>query len=410
MLITKGDYMRILLIEDELFYYKLIAPELKKAGYDLKYVRTGKKGLDTIPSYEPDMLIVDLRLPDISGFEIVERLRNDPDYNHIPVIFITTQNNLETKLKAFDIGADDYLVKPFQPEELVARLGILARRGKIMRLMQEMDDGSSGEATSMAVHSLRGGVGLSSLALNLSLAFQQLWVKKILLVDTVFAAGQIAIMLNATPRTTWDSMVGITEDEIDDELIEELICHKSDSISYVAAPRTPLATDSFTANFWKVTLEKIKTHSNFLVFDTAHDFSDATISVLTAVQRVLLVITPDMASLRAAVSALEVYDKIGIRSDQIKLILNHTVNIAGIKTPQMEKVFGREIDYVLPYEPREVFRAINFGEPFILSRPDIPVSAAIEDMAYDLSDSSYKSLPPASPSAAWKRVNERLNK
>jgi len=117
-----------------------------------------------------------------------------------------------------------------------------------------------------------------------------------------------------------------------------------------------------------------------------------------------------MASLRAAVSALEVYDKIGIRSDQIKLILNHTVNIAGIKTPQMEKVFGREIDYVLPYEPREVFRAINFGEPFILSRPDIPVSAAIEDMAYDLSDSSYKSLPPASPSAAWKRVNERLNK
>jgi pilus assembly protein CpaE len=341
--------MRILLIEDELFYYKLIAPELKKAGYELKYVRTGKKGLDTIPSYKPDMLIVDLRLPDIDGFEIVQRLRNDPEYNHIPVIFITTQNSLENKLKAFDLGADDYLVKPFQPEELVARLGILARRGKIMRFVQELDEEASVEATSLAVHSLRGGVGLSSLALNLSFSFQEIWVKRTLLVDAVLAAGQVAVMLNATPRTTWESMIDIPEDEIDDELINELICQKSDRISYVAAPRNPLAGDSFTPDFWRVVLAKIKTHSRFLVFDTAHDFSDTTISVLTNVQNVLLVVTPDMASLRAAVSALEVYDKIGVRSNQVKLVLNHTNNIAGIRTSQLEKVFGREIDYVLPY-------------------------------------------------------------
>jgi pilus assembly protein CpaE len=216
--------------------------------------------------------------------------------------------------------------------------------------------------------------------------------------------------LNATPRTTWESMIDIPEDEIDDELINELICQKSDRISYVAAPRNPLAGDSFTPDFWRVVLAKIKTHSRFLVFDTAHDFSDTTISVLTNVQNVLLVVTPDMASLRAAVSALEVYDKIGVRSNQVKLVLNHTNNIAGIRTSQLEKVFGREIDYVLPYEPREVFRAINFGEPFILSRPDLPISKAIEDMAFDLSDNSYKNIPPASPSAAWKRVNERLGK
>lgn len=400
--------MRILLIEDELFYYKLIAPELKKAGYELKYVRTGKKGLDTIPSYDPDMLIVDLRLPDIDGFEIVQRLRSDPDYNHIPVIFITTQNNLDTKLKAFDLGADDYLVKPFQPEELVARLGILARRGKIMRLVQEMDEGPEVEAASIALHSLRGGVGLSSIALNLSLAFQQIWVKKTVVVDSVFSAGQIAVMLNVTPRATWESLIGVSEDEIDDEIIDELVCEKSNSISYVAAPRNPLASDSFSPEFWRVVLSKLKTHGHFLVFDTAHDFSDTTISILTSVEKILLVVTPDMASLRAAVSTLEVYDKIGIRADQVKLVLNHTTNIAGIKPAQLEKVFGRGFDYKLPYEPREVFRSINFGEPFVLSQPDLPISAAIEDMAYDLSDNSYKNLPPASPSAAWKRVNERL--
>ncbi len=402
--------MRILLVEDELFYYKLIAPELKKAGYELKYVRTGRKGLDTIPTYKPDMLIVDLRLPDIDGFEIVQRLRNDPDYNHIPVIFITTQNSLDNKLKAFELGADDYLVKPFQPEELVARLGILARRGKMMRFVQELDSEQTVATSSFAVHSLRGGVGLSSLALNLSLAFHQIWGKKTLLVDAVLAAGQAAVMLNASPRATWENMIGVPDDEVDEELIMELISQKPDSISYVAAPRNPLASDSFTPEFWRLILSKIKTQSNFLVFDTAHDFSDITISILADVANILLVVTPDMASLRAAVSSLEVYDKLGIRADEIKMVLNHTVNITGIKATQLEKVFGREFDYVIPYEPREVFRAINFGEPFVLSRPDIPVSIAIENMAYDLSDISYKSLPPASPSAAWKRVNERLNK
>ena len=86
--------MRVLLVDDELIYYRLISAELKKAGYELKHVRTGKKGLAAIRSYNPDMLILDLRLPDIDGFEIMQRLRNDADFNDIPVILIT-------KLQAF---------------------------------------------------------------------------------------------------------------------------------------------------------------------------------------------------------------------------------------------------------------------------------------------------------------------
>jgi pilus assembly protein CpaE len=399
--------MRVLLIDDELLYYKLISPELKKAGYELKYARTGKKGLEAIRSYDPDMLIIDLRLPDIDGFEIMQRLRSDLDYSQIPVIFITTQNTLDDKLKAFDLGVDDYLVKPFPPEELVARLGILARRGKIMKIVQEMDEDHSTASTSIAIHSLRGGVGSSSLALNLALAFQQIWGKDTLLVDGVFAAGQIAMMLNVNPRSNWESLIGISEDELDDEMIAELVSQKEESINYIAAPRNPIATDTFTPEFWKKTLAKIKGHSDFLVFDTAHDFSDGTISILAEVETILLIVTPDMASLRATVSTLEVYDQLGFAPDQILLVLNYNTNITGIKQAQLEKVFEREFDYVIPHEPKEVFRAINFGEPFILANPKLPISIAIEDMAYDLSHSSYKNIPPASPSSAWKRVTER---
>jgi len=400
--------MRVLLIDDEPVYNKLIAPELKKAGYELKYVRTGKKGLEAIRSYNPEMLIIDLRLPDMDGFEIMRRLRNDPEYSHIPVIFITTQNKLDDKLKAFDLGVDDYLVKPFPPEELVARLGILARRGKIMKIVLDMDEGAATASTSIAVHSLRGGVGSSSLAINLALAFQQIWNRGTLLVDGVLAAGQIAMMLNVNPHATWESLIGVSENEIDGDVLNELVLlHKKENIHYIAAPRNPLASDSFTADFWKKILSQIKEHSDFLIFDTAHDFSDITISVLNEAETILLIVTPDMASLRAAVSTLDVYDQLGFSPAQIKLVLNYNTNVSGIQKSQLEKVFEREFDYIIPHEPKEVFRAINFGEPFILANPDLPVSIAIEDMAYDLSDSSYKSIPPASPSSTWKRVNDR---
>jgi pilus assembly protein CpaE len=401
--------MRVLLIDDEVFYYKLISSPLKKAGYEVKYVRTGKKGLEMISSFNPDIMIVDLRLPDITGFEIVLRLRKDPRHNQLPVIFITTQDSLEDKLKAFDLGADDYLVKPFQPEELIARLKILARHGKAMQMVQQKDpDTALPNVASFALHSLRGGVGLSSIALNLALSFQEIWVKRTLLVDTVLAVGQIAILMNEGPSMTWGSLIDIPEDEIDETLINDLISKTSDSFSYIASPRTPLACPAFPGSFWKKVLPMIRMHSDFLVFDTPHQFSEESIAVLTDVDYVLLVLTPDIASLRAAVSAMEGYDSLGINLDQVKLVLNHTANVTGIKTSQLEKVLGRKFDYILPYEPRAVFRAINFGEPFVLTSPELPISMAIEDMAYDLVDDTYKNIPPALPSNAWKRVVARL--
>src|ERR671923_1472310 len=142
--------MRVLLIDDEQFYFKLIRNKLKEADYELEYAKSGNEGLAKIPSFEPEMLIIDLKLPEMDGFEILERLRRDPKYSHIPVIVITSKDELSEKLKAFELGADDYVVKPFQPEELVARMGILARRGRAMQMQKESI--SATETTMVTIH------------------------------------------------------------------------------------------------------------------------------------------------------------------------------------------------------------------------------------------------------------------
>lgn len=394
--------MRVLLIDDEQFYYKLIRKSLSESEYEIEFAQSGNEGLSKISSFNPEMLIVDLKLPGMDGFQVLERLRRDAKFSHIPVIVITAQDELSDKLKAFKLGADDYLVKPFQPEELAARMEILARRGRAMQIAFEGKAKTHAEL--ITVHTLRGGLGCSSIVVNLGLAFYKLWGKQTLLVDGVLTAGQVALMLDAKPTATWENLVGVEVENIDDAVVGEMMCAHKSGIRYIASPRYPIAADTFSADTLQHFAEKLKDSNEFILVDTSHDFSDMTIHMLSMSSTILLVMAPEMASLRTTVSALEIYDRLGIPLDKVKIVLNNNSANPAIKQAQLEKVLKRPIDFVLPYEAGEVNRALNFGQPFILNNPDLPICLVLEKMAYALSDESLKALPPVSPSATWKRV------
>jgi pilus assembly protein CpaE len=400
--------MRVLLIDDEQFYFKLIRKTLKEAEYELEFAKSGVEGLAKIPSFEPELLIVDLKLPEMDGFEILERLRRDPKFSYLPVIVITSEDELSEKLRAFELGADDYLVKPFQPEELVARMGILARRGRAMQMARKETPHTT-EATVVTIHSLRGGLGCSSIAVNLGLAFHKLWGKQTLLIDGVLTAGQVALMLDAKPTATWENLVGIDIEGIDDVVVGEMMCSHKSGIRYIASPRFPIAADTFTNETLRLWMQKVKGQNDFIIVDTAHDFSDMTIQMLSMSNTILLVMAPEMASLRTTMSAIEIYDRLGIPLDKVKIALNNNSSNPAIKQAQLEKVLKHPIDFVLPFEAGEVNRALNFGQPFILNNPDLPICLMLEKMAYAMSDETHKALPPAVPSQTWKRVTSQLS-
>ena len=399
--------MRVLLIDDEPMYFKMMVKGLEQAGYELEYARTGKEGLEAVPVKSPDMIIVDLKLPDISGFDIIERIRKTSDFSLTPIIVITGKSELGDKVKAFSLGADDYLVKPFDLEELIARLGTLARRGTAMKYVHEMKADMEKKSSLYAVHSLRGGVGSSTLAVNLGLAFNRIWNKHTLILDPVTTGGQVAMMLNTSPRVTLENYADVQPESLDDTVAEDLsILHKT-GVHYAVTSKLPIAADTFSNEFWETLLERFMRQHEFVVVDAPHDFSDSAIQILNASTEILLVMGPELSSLRATANALDIYGKLGIPSEKVKIVLNMITNQSGIKQAQFEKALGYPIDYLIPYNAEEVVRAINFGEPFILSNPDLPISMLIEDIAYELSDESYKSIPPAVPSETWKRVSQR---
>lgn len=118
--------MRVLLVEDEKYLAKAVAEVLKKSHYSVDLAHDGEYGLDCAVSGIYDMIILDIMLPKIDGLSILKNLRaNGID---VPVILLTARGELEDKVQGLDLGADDYLAKPFHTEELLARLRALGRR------------------------------------------------------------------------------------------------------------------------------------------------------------------------------------------------------------------------------------------------------------------------------------------
>ena len=119
---------RIVVIEDEKDITDLLTYTLRKEGFDVKSSARGKEGLDMIRRGPADLALIDIMLPDLDGLEVCKRLRADDNLRSLPVIFLTAKGEEFDRILGLEIGADDYVVKPFSPRELVARIKAVLRR------------------------------------------------------------------------------------------------------------------------------------------------------------------------------------------------------------------------------------------------------------------------------------------
>lgn len=122
---------KVLVVDDEEDYRVIIRDVLGEAGFEVKLAVDGADGLEALGTFKPDVILVDWMMPKIDGAAFVAKLRAAPEYKGLPVLMLTVKQTSDDELEALHFGVDDFIVKPFQSEDLLARIRAVLRRARV---------------------------------------------------------------------------------------------------------------------------------------------------------------------------------------------------------------------------------------------------------------------------------------
>jgi pilus assembly protein CpaE len=400
--------IRVLVIDDEPINHQLVARALEPLQCQLSFAENGKDGVSKARSTKPDVIITDVMMPDITGYEVTRILRREPEFAVTPILILTAQSGLQDKLKSFEAGADDHLTKPFDAAELAVRVTSLLRRVEAAQTSRTDALQVKEGARMIAVHSLRGGTGSSTMAVNLAVGLLTLWKSPTILLDLTVTAGQVALMLNMTLRRTWADIAGYEPGELDMDMLDSIIGHHDSGLSFIASPTFPSDAEMLRGETFETALGLIKGQYEYVIMDLPHDFSQPALQALDVADVILMVVSPDMASIRAATAAMDTYEKLGYPKEKIKLVLSAIFPHSSLTKEQIESAMGMSTIVTIPYVQGLFVDAINLGQPPVFHKPHEMVSGLFEDFSLHLSKDKHKKNKPQNPTETWKRVYKRF--
>src|SRR5215207_5931732 len=392
---------RILVVDDSPINLKLISAALMPVGYEIVTAQNGREALQRVEGIAPDMVILDVMMPELNGYEVCRRLRQRANLGHLPIMMLTANDSLEERINGLEAGADDYMSKPFDVSELQARVKALLRRAA------PAQPPATRQGKVIAVFSLRGGIGVSTLATNLAAGLAQLWGQPTALVDLVLASGQSALMLNAPLRHTWADLAEASVGEIDGDLLDNVLLSHPCGTRVLAAAVRPEQSELISAEKVAHVISLLKERYEYVVLDLPHDFSDTTLAGLDAADQVLLLLAPELASVRATACADDVFEHLDYARDRVALVLNATFERGGLARKDIETTLKRPIAMALPYMPEPLVSAINRGVPPVLDPAQKAAGAVFEELALFVSKEAQRSTRPAQPTETWQRLVAR---
>jgi pilus assembly protein CpaE len=391
---------RIFVVDDSAFNLKIISASLTPVGHEVITAQSGQEALERVDAVQPDLIILDVMMPDLTGYEVCRRLRRKITCVHRPIMMLTANDSLEERINGLEAGADDYMT------ELQARVKALLRRFTPVKPEAET---TSLQGKVIAVFSLRGGSGVSTLATNLAVGLAQIWGRKTALVDLAFASGQSALMLNLPLRNTWADLAHAAVDEIDIDLLDSVLLPHASGARVLATPSRPEQSELISVEQVTQVVTLLRDQHEYVVLDLPHDFSETTLAGLDAAHLILAVMAPELASVRATACALEVFGHLDYPAERIALVLNATFERGGLARKDIEATLKQPVALTLPFASEAPIQALNRGVPLVTEAPNKPIGIALEDIALFVSKAEHRLQRPAHPTEAWQRVAQRLN-
>ena len=367
---------KILFIDDDIDTLKLVGLMLERQGYEIAVASDGITGLSKAASELPDLILLDVMMPDLDGLEVTRRLRADPALAHIPIIMFTAKTMVDDKVAGFEAGVDDYLTKPTHPAELTAHV-----KAVLTRSAQARAAGSE-KANVIALLGSRGGIGTTTLAINLGIILQ-IGGHDVILTEFNPGRGTLALELNIHNPLGLSTLLSRSLKDIHLRSVESEIISHSIGIRVLPASFQPKETElELAIPQMEAILNSLASMCTTLIVDLGSGLRSYVKPILKQCDRLILVVEPVFPSNIMALTLLEELENDGISRHKISMALINRIRTSlQIPWRQVETDLGVELAGIISPAPEQAHQASQGGMPIVLSHPDSLVSDQLRKIA-----------------------------
>jgi DNA-binding response OmpR family regulator len=358
---------KILVVDDDPDTVKYISIFLKSQGYEVLEALDGMTALKLAHERHPDVVILDVMMPNLDGYEVARRLRRTPDTAQIPILMFTAKSQTQDKLDGYNAGVDIYLAKPAHPVELNANIKALLAQSKVRKT--EL----ANKGFVLGVIAAKGGLGVSTVTLNLAISFARITKKKVVAMETRPGQSTWRNELGFADASGLDNLLAKNLGEINQNAVKEQLTPNTFGVPLLLASNNVNDITAYTAvDQYEMILENLSALADLVVVDIGTNFHPA-YEVFTRLCNEIIVITePQPLTLRHTRHL--VADLKTRNFGSAKLLTIITVNRVradmSFSVTKIEEILGHSVSLGFIPAPEQAFLAADRSTPLYLVQPE----------------------------------------
>lgn len=354
----------ILIIDDDIDTLKLVGIMLERKGFRILASTSGDKGLELAEKEIPDLILLDVMIPDISGIEIAQKIRANPTIEAIPIIMFTARSQVDDKVEGLEAGADAYITKPARPRELFAQVNSILKRTPLRSGTTTPITPQDGKL--IGVIAAKGGIGISTLATNLAIEVHRQSGKSVLLSD--FRPGQGTIAMDLDVQNT-NGMVNLLEEEGElSPLFPDAVINHKTGIKTLLSSFQPAESKymKFPEQFREIA-RALQTQADYIILDLGPSLSPISTTVLPECDRILICLEPSPGNITQTRLLIQDLINSGIGEGRfITVLISRQRSGVQLSWEQAENQLEREIDQIFTPVPELAYQSAATKTPMIL--------------------------------------------
>ena len=362
---------KILVIDDDLDTLRLVGLMLQRQGYQISAATNGQQGLEKALEEKPNLILLDIMMPDMDGYEVARRLRKNPTTLKIPILMFTAKTQLDDKVLGFEVGADDYLTKPTHPSELQSHVkALLARSAQPTEdTSTEQDEPGGYVIGSIAA---RGGMGVSSLAANLAASLYNKFKEDVILAELTPGQGSLVLDLGVDDENGLAEILGMAPAEITRDSVSKQLTQHDAGFKVLAAsnhPRDFQLSNQLTQ--YENLVRRLSMLGRFIVLDLGMGLPPFVQRLLPRIHELVVLVEGVPNTIAHTRALIDDLIEFGTEEGHIAAVLNNrTRSESQIAWAEVQKLLKHPIAATLTPAPDLFLQASRLKTPAVLCQPE----------------------------------------